>query len=81
MGLPMKLLRFFFPKVLDAKVQQQESVPTISEEEFAELIKNPAKISSLMVRKIVLNGLLRLEREGYAPFSDDEDANHKTTKR
>ncbi|HAT7488646.1 TPA: hypothetical protein QCH64_002739 [Enterobacter asburiae] len=77
----MKLLRFFFPKVLDAKVQQQESVPTISEEEFAELIKNPAKISSLMVRKIVLNGLLRLEREGYAPFSDDEDANHKTTKR
>lgn len=81
MGLPMKLLRFFFRKVLDTKVQQSEAVPNISEEEFAELIKNPARISSRMVRKVVLNGLLRLEKEGYAPFSDDEDTNNKTTKR
>jgi hypothetical protein len=80
MGLPMKFLRFFTNKVLDRKVQQPEAVPAITGEDFAELIKNPEKISSKMVRKIVLNGLMRLEKEGHDPFSMGE-ANPPTTKR
>ncbi|EBZ7585881.1 hypothetical protein EHB58_09610 [Salmonella enterica subsp. enterica serovar Hull] len=64
----MKLLRSLIHKMLDRKVQQPEAVPTITGEEFVELIKNPEKISSKLVKKVVLNGLIRLEKEGYDPF-------------
>ncbi|CAB5540492.1 Uncharacterised protein [Citrobacter werkmanii] len=78
MGLPMKLLRFLADKVLDRKVQQPEAVPAITGEDLAELIKDPEKISSKMVRKVVLNGLLRLEKEGHDPFGSSDSKQPKT---
>lgn len=67
----MNFKKFFFRKTLNRRTQNQDAPLNINEEDFADLIRNPEKISSKMVRKIVLNGLTRLEKEGYDPFSGE----------
>ncbi|EGS7662276.1 hypothetical protein I4R72_002377 [Salmonella enterica] len=66
----MNFKKFLFRNSLNRQISLTPSLKA-DEEEFAEIIKNPAKISSKMVRKIVLNGLLRLEKEGADPFSNE----------
>ncbi|WP_213322381.1 hypothetical protein [Klebsiella aerogenes] len=74
----MNFLGKIFNKLLGCNVQHKEE-QVFSGEKLAELIKDPSQVSSKMVRKIVLNGLLRLEQEGYGPFNEEQ--NDEITKR
>ena len=69
----MKFLKKIFENRIVSKNGKVNITDMGLEENFAEAIKDPTKISSKMVRKIVLNGLHRLEKEGADPFGESND--------
>jgi hypothetical protein len=73
----MKFLRKLFEKYMVTEKNDKKSEYPLTETMIAEMIKDPMVVSSKMVRKIVLNGLIRLEMEGEDPFDEASKANTK----